>query len=442
MNRRTFLTQSSLAGSGLLVAPHLSAVPGQPAQPRPKTILLRSSWNDNNIGDIGHTPGTLRLLERYVPEAQLILWHAQPRPVTEALIRRNFPKVELVQGSFAGDESDKSSPVRAAFDRADLYIHNSGMSMNYGFFNQEWGSTMSNLAPMLYCLEKGTPFGLYGHSFDKFAPPSQLLYRDVLNRAAFIYTRDKESLKFLQENGFKTPVLEFGPDGCFGIDVRDEEKGLAYLRQQGLEAGKFLVVVLRTNTPHLNATGKGDLLNPDPTPEQQAEDQSRMAKVSQMIRHWVKTTGHKVLIAPEALKETRYGRTLLYDKLDADIKPSVVFRDTFWNADEAMSVYARAHTLFGMEPHSLIMGLAVGVPVLHARPVRHGRKGWMFRDIGLPEWLFDIDAASPADLNRELTAIVRDYSLAKDKVRKAMQVVAGRQKESMQVVRKTIKLTV
>lgn len=48
-------------------------------------IVLRSSWNDNNIGDIGHTPGTLRILETHLPEAEIMLWHAQPRPVTEAL---------------------------------------------------------------------------------------------------------------------------------------------------------------------------------------------------------------------------------------------------------------------------------------------------------------------------------------------------------------------
>ena len=34
------------------------------------------------------------------------------------------------------------------------------------------------------------------------------------------------------------------------------------------------------------------------------------------------------------------------------------------NADEAMSVYARAHSMFGIEPHSLIMALEV--PVIHA----------------------------------------------------------------------------
>ena len=37
-------------------------------------ILLRSSWQTVNIGDIGHTPGVLHLLEQHVPQAQVRLW--------------------------------------------------------------------------------------------------------------------------------------------------------------------------------------------------------------------------------------------------------------------------------------------------------------------------------------------------------------------------------
>lgn len=433
-SRRHFLKVSGLSMAA-------TALPFQPSFAAAKpVILLKSSWNDMNIGDIGHTPGTLRLLERYVPEAQVVLWHATPRPVTEALVAKNFPKVKLVSGEFAPDKPD--SPVMKAFNEANLYIHNSGMPMNYGLFSYEWTAPMGNLTPMLYCYERNIPFGLYGQSFDKFASPSDLIFRDVLNRAAFIYTRDKDSLNYLQENKFKPAVLEFGPDGCFGIDVRDEEKGLAYLKQTGLEPGKFLAVVIRTNTAPLDGHGKSSFLNPaNPTPEQQAQNRDWMAKTGAVITNWVRKTGQQVLIAPESVKETKYGRTMLYDTLPDDVKPRVVFRDTFWSADEAMSVYARAHTVYGMEPHSLIMALALGVPVIHARSIWHGRKGWMFRDIGLNEWLFDINTTSADTMNTTLMQIHQNYPKAKEKARMAMQVVADRQKASMQVVRKLVKLT-
>lgn len=71
----------------------------------------------------------------------------------------------------------------------------------------------------------------------------------------------------------------------------------------------------------------------------------------------------------------------------------------------------------------------------------HGRKGWMFRDISLPEWLFNIDAVSSADITKAVMAIHRDYPAAKAKVKKAMTFVADQQKATMQVVRKTLKST-
>ena len=43
-------------------------------------------------------------------------------------------------------------------------------------------------------------------------------------------------------------MLEFGPDGCFGIDVRDDERGLATMKNLGLEERKFITLQLRTNT--------------------------------------------------------------------------------------------------------------------------------------------------------------------------------------------------
>ncbi len=420
------------------VAPGLALA----APPKNPVILLRSSWNDHNIGDQGHTPGTLRLLERYVPEAQILLWHEEPRPETEKIVTKNFPKVKIVRGSFYDGDKPFEGELKEAFDRANLYVVNSGMVYNYGLFGYDWAGAMARLTPFYYCLDRGIPFGLYGQSFDKFAHPSMPVFKDVFSRAAFIYTREDESRKFLKENHFKPGVLEFGPDGCFGIDVRDEEKGLAYLKQVGLEAQKYLVVVIRTNTRHVYDKSGGSLLNPaQPTAIQQEQDRQRLEKVRELVTTWVRETGLKVLLAPEVSKEVAQAKTGVYDQLPAEVQRNVVWRDSYWNADEAMSVYARAHSMFGIEPHSLIMGLALGVPVVHARALSHGRKGWMFRDIGLPEWLFDIDQASAGEMTGAVMKIHQAYPQAKEKVRKAMALVAERQKAGMQVIRKHAKPT-
>lgn len=443
--RRNFIKKSGLAFLPLSFAinPVPAFVPQQKKSRQQKRdgekkiILLRSSWNDYNVGDIGHTPGTLRLIERYIPEADVLLWHESPRPITEALVARYFPRVKIVRGSFMQKDTPLEGDLKTAFDKAGVYIQNSGMGFNYGLFNYEWNGLIGNLSPMLYCIDKGIPCGTYGQSYDKFAPPSMLFYRDVMNRLSFVYCREKESVRFLQDNDFKSPVLEFGPDGCFGIDVVDDAQGTAYLDANKLEKGKFLVINIRTNTSKDDKPG--DLMNPVSTPEKREEDRRRLAKVKALITYWVRKSGQKVLIIPEAQKEGRQAKIQLYDTLDNDVKEKVVCRQEWWtNADEAMGIIKYAHTAFGMEPHTLIMALTLGVPILHARPVSNGRKGWMFRDIGLPEWLFDIDKVTADELVAALSEIMAHYAAAKEKVNTAMSIVKDRQEKTMQYIKTLI----
>ncbi len=110
-----------------------------------------------------------------------------------------------------------------------------------------------------------------------------------------------------------------------------------------------------------------------------------------LITRWVKKTGHKVLIAPEVKKEMEHNKRLIYDPLPPEIQKHVVNLDYFWNADEAASVFARAHTVVCHEPHSPIIALANGTPIIHTYSEFHSPKCWMFKDIGLPEWLLEID---------------------------------------------------
>lgn len=396
-------------------------------------IIIRTSWGDTNIGDQAHTPGLIRLLKEYMPGAEIILWHGKNVPVTEQQVHENYPDVKIMYGKFFDGDKPFEGDVKDAFERATLFMFNSGMAMNFGLYSYDWPANMSNLTPFIWCKEHGIPFGIYGQSFDKFAHPSMEIYRNVLSQAAFVYCRDGESLKFLQENKFRTPVLEFGPDAAFGINIRNEEKGLAYLQQAGLEEKKFLAVVTLTNTPPINA--KQDPLNPATrTPVQKEQDETRMQKVREMITGWVHKTGYKVLLAPEVDKEMQPAKDWVYDMLPEDVKTKVVWRDKFWNASEAMSIYARAHTIFGMEPHSLIMGLTMGIPIIHAWPPSHGRKCFMFRDIGLGEWLFPVDGSTSQQWINVLMSNYKDYSSAQKKVATAMQFVRKREAETMKVI--------
>lgn len=423
ISRRTFLQNASrsLAAGVLPCGSVLAGDAAAAATESAPTVLLQSAWAVRNIGDIGHTPGTLRFLESYLPQAKVILWAANTNAEVDAMLRGRFPDVEIVKGSLSQD----GGPVQQAIERCDFFLRGPGMGQATDF--------------MKYCQRVGKPWGLQGQSYfpDMVSGRGGQERIELLNRAAFIYCRDSQTLETLRAAGVAPPVLDFAPDGCFGIDVRDDQKALARMAKHGLEEKKFITLQLRTHSPTRPGVDdrRPQKLNPlHPTPQNIADD-TRRAKVYQdLIEMWVKQTGWKVVIAPEVYKEMEYNRKFIYDPLPEHLKRYVVNFDEFWNVDEACSFYARAHTVICHEPHTPIMALANGTPMMHTFSEFHSPKCWMFKDIGLESWAPEFDSTPASKMFEILMSIHQDYSAAEAKVRRAMQYVEQRAEEQMRVL--------
>src|SRR5690349_20236862 len=115
MHRRHFLHTA-------LAAAWTASVRG--AERRAPRILLRSSWQVVNIGDIGHTPGVLALIEKHIPDAEVMLW-ASPdlSPEVAAMEHHRFPKLKIVKGNI-GENGKASNPELAdAVAWADFLLH-------------------------------------------------------------------------------------------------------------------------------------------------------------------------------------------------------------------------------------------------------------------------------------------------------------------------------
>jgi hypothetical protein len=125
----------------------------------------------------------------------------------------------------------------------------------------------------------------------------------------------------------------------------------------------------------------------------------------------------------------------LVDPLPADVKTGVVWRETYWLTDEALSTYLRSAGLFGNEMHSPIMCIGNGVPAVVCRWAEQTSKGTMWRDIGLGDWLFDTD--QDADRGRVAAAVLAmasDPKAARAKAAEAQAFVRRRQAETMGVL--------
>jgi hypothetical protein len=89
--------------------------------------------------------------------------------------------------------------------------------------------------------------------------------------------------------------------------------------------------------------------------------------------------------------------------------------------------------------HSPIMCVANGIPAVVCRFAEQTSKGLMWHDIGLDEWLFNLD--EEADVKRiapTVLAIAKDPAAAKAKAIKARDFVRQRQRETMDVLKKSL----
>jgi len=410
---------ASLAGFGR--SPR-NAVSKAATKLRPPKILVAFSWSFKNIGDIAITPGLFRLLEEYVPSARITLICNSSIDQYRAYLSKRFPDVRTVYTPF---RSSKPAPkeFRQAFEEADFLLYNSGTTLSYGRWERNWNRTMPLAMPLFMARIHGKPYGIYCQSFERFAPPSDLLFPKLLSDAQFVFCRDTDSLEYLKSLGVQPPVLEFGPDSTFAFNLRDEAFADRFLARHRLQPRRFITLTIRSRV-------QGFL--------DEKREQAHAAKLRRLVIHYVRKTGEHVLVCPEVDREIEPARRLIFEPLPDDVKAQVRLKESFWLPDEAFSVFANARAIVSMEMHSVILALAAGTPALHPAFAEAGRKRWMLRDIGLAHWLFDIDHVSAATLTDALFAICRDYSNALRRVETAMNFVRRRQRETMAVVRNAL----
>jgi len=410
----------------------------------PPHILIREALQFENIGDSGRVPGTIRLLYQHLPEATVTLWpwHLQERE--REMLMRAFPKLRIAEGEV--DEAGKAStPALAeAWKDADIFITPARHAKTF----EAWGKT-------------GRPYGFFGSHFDPISGRSTLRdggtleelreaiaklpadhfgghykSRDVYDGASFIFARDTYSLLYLKGQKLRTPIVEFGLDGTFGIAVRDEKRAQSWLKRIGVEEGKFICVLPRLRyTPYYRVKNlprdQGDYEIDAINAEHAARDH---APLRDLITLWVRETGLKVILCPEMTYEIAVAKEHLFDPLPADVKPHVIWRDTFWLADEAASVYARAVAVVSAECHSPIIALSQGTPAFYVRNPADTVKAQMFRDLGLTDWVFESNHTTGQQLWEKLKPIHEDRAAGRAKVQTAMQQAAAIQKRMIEVI--------
>jgi len=417
MYRRSFVNNCGLGLASLGLALESSLAAATTSKPR---ILLRSSWQTENIGDIAHTPGLLSMLRKHLPEAEVTLWPSNVDNGVEQLLMAEFPELKIAK--------PRSDALKRAFQECDFLLHGSGASIVAERDLIRWQE------------ETGKPYGIYGITFPlkkssaTTARGKNAMARsvEVLSRARFVYFRDSKSLELVNKLGAKSPIMGFGPDAAFACDLRDPEKARSFLADHELEEGKFLCCIPRLRYTPYWTIKKHTKFNAAKNARNEAMKEHDHEPLRNGIVEVVKQTDLKVLICPEDRTQMAVGKEMLYDKLPRNILKRVVWRPNYWLTGEAISVYVRSAGLFGNEMHSPIMCIGHGVPAIVCRFAEQTSKGFMWDDIGLSDWLFDHDSA--ADQKKIVPAVLdiaTNLQAAKTKAAKAKAFVEKQQREAM-----------
>ena len=380
LNRRSFLHTTFAAGlASALHAQGRGAI----------RILLRSSWQTVNIGDIAHTPGMLALLEKHRPDAEVTLWPSSVGGGVEEILRRRFPKLKIAKSK---------AEQTAALAECDFFLHGSG-------------PLLVGLEALKLAAKAGKPYGIGSITMTDGEIKDQ---RELLAGAKFVFLRDTDSMKAVQAAGITGPRVDFGPDATFAIDLRDDAAAAALLQEHKMEPGRFLCAIPRLRwTPYWEIHPESTKPNPERIKVNKAFAEKDHAKLREGLIAWVRETKMRVLLTPEMTYAVPLLRTLLHDQLPDDVKPHVRFMDRYWLIAEACSVYAQAAAIVSLEQHSPIMGIAAGVPSVLLRQPTDTRKGRMWYDLKMNNWVFEIDNTTGAQIAARLVQIGRNLPAAR-----------------------------
>jgi len=446
-----------------------------------KHLLVAYSWSINNIGDIGITPGLLSLIKKAEPNLDIVVIASQPvgdRAVE--FLKKYLPKynercrvianpfvdIKRLPESGASQTPDKlrqrwgeakleafqkgcatcqdaqqisedlltlfptdiyrkigqNPEYREAFENAGFLLYNSGTTLNYGRLGVKnlWGYTLVWALPLLIARNINLPYGINSQSVDAVEWPLELVYKKLFKDARFFYCRDSDSLNYLEQKDLLNANSGFRPDSTFFFRGLDEPWAEVFLKQHSLKEKEYICLIIRyagdKSTYH-------DPIGGTISPERK---KNQMQKLRAFIEKWVAKTGVKVLICPETRGSIPHALEQVYSPLPDKIKKDCICMEEFWTSEQAYSVFKRARIVISMEMHSIIMSLNVGTPVIHNPFAEAGRKKWMLRDLGLANWLLDIDETGAEELLDTALKIHDNFSAAEKRIQKVLPLLETR----------------
>ena len=352
-----------------------------------------------NIGTAAHGPSTVTQLLKFMPGTKVTVWADVPlSEEMSRMMRRRFPDVPVVWGVYG----PKASPeLKKAVETADALLVGSSSGI-FGKVLQSARDFKRVTGRMIGCAAMGTANPAY-REFD------------------FGWFRDERVLAFAEKRCEVSPIHGYAPDSVFYFDCTDEAGAGKFMKDNGLERGKFVCAIPGNRvTPRWEFWGgkpdeKGIALN---AKTEEPDNAVLRAAIVEVVRRY----GLKVLVCPEQRTEVALGKRAVMDRLPDDVRRSCVWTGEYWSPDLALSGYKASRLVFGVEMHSQVMALGNGIPAVILVHPNFGTKDDMWRTIGCDDWRVDITRKGAAERAVQVVSgILSDEKAALAKVAAARE---------------------
>lgn len=384
-----------------------------------RSVLLRSSWANVNIGDVAHSPGLVTALRSLAPDADVVLWPLRLGEREEAMLREADPRLTIVRGELDDDGDPTTDELRAAWDRADVLVHGSAAG---AFLDRELTAWRERT---------GKPYGYAGITVDALCPPGwgtlenlraaawtlpssyqAEASRAALDGAEFVYTRDTTTLGYLRGQDISPGLLEFGPDGTFAYGYGDDRSAERLLADLQLDSGAFGCFV-----PRQRYVPYPDIYGIEMTREWHRKYAINAATtgpdldvLAAAIAAWVRGTGQPALVVPEMSYAVELAQRELMPRVPEDVSDKVLVLDRYWPLEEAYAVYAHARAVVSMECHSPILATSHGAPTIYLRQPTETVKGQMYSDLGASGTVIEVERDGAAGVAAAIGRLLSEES--------------------------------
>lgn len=333
-------------------------------------------------------PAIYRSIQRFVPNTEVIIWPSDMSDELRALLEKSFTQLNLIDGEIDEAGNPTTDELKEAFETSDLFLYAPGTQRLIDWTGQNPEGTETS--SLTYCQKINLPYMIYGLGNIPESEEIQSSFINILNAAVLSFVTESTSENKIKNLKLKVDNLEYGPSPIFAFDLKNDTEARQYLETAGLAEQDFISIIIKNND----------------SPNQEANSHEK--KIISILESWIQATDHYVLLIANS-REDINSLQYIYEDLTESAKNKTIVFDGIFSPDFISSVLEKSRISTAMSPYPLFSALISDIPVFYFADWKLNTDGQAFIDLGLKDYVMDINNSSDKDLLKAMLDINESY---------------------------------